>query len=152
LTIEIAVDSSVIIKWFKRGEEYEREALRLRDDVLSGSITLVVSEWVFLEVVRGLVKAGFPRDRVVQAYDVLKEMANLGFIEVIPIHALLDKAKELIIELNLYASDAVNLASALVKRVNMVSEDKHLLRESVKNYVKKFGIDIVKLRELYPSQ
>lgn len=152
MTIEIAVDSSVIIKWFKRGEEYEREALRLRDDVLSGSITLVVSEWVFLEVVRGLVKAGFPRDRVVQAYDVLKEMANLGFIEVIPIHALLDKAKELIIELNLYASDAVNLASALVKRVNMVSEDKHLLRESVKNYVKKFGIDIVKLRELYPSQ
>jgi len=149
LTVRVAVDSSVIVKWFKKGEEFEGEALTLRDNVLSGSIVLVMSEWVFLEVVRGLAKAGFTKDKVVQVHNVLREMANLGFIEVMSVHSLLEKAKELIVVLNLYASDAVNLASALMKRVNMVSEDKHLLRESVKNYVGKFGIKILRLKELY---
>ncbi len=149
MTVRVAVDSSVIVKWFKKGEEFEGEALTLRDNVLSGSIVLVMSEWVFLEVVRGLAKAGFTKDKVVQVHNVLREMANLGFIEVMSVHSLLEKAKELIVVLNLYASDAVNLASALMKRVNMVSEDKHLLRESVKNYVGKFGIKILRLKELY---
>jgi len=34
LAIKIAVDSSVIVKWFKKGEEFEREALVLKDEVL----------------------------------------------------------------------------------------------------------------------
>lgn len=33
--MEICVDSSVIVKWFKVGEEHEREASRLRDEALS---------------------------------------------------------------------------------------------------------------------
>lgn len=86
---------------------------------------------------------------MVQAYNVLKEMANLGFIEVTPVYTLLEKARELIVELNLYASDAVNLAATLMKQVNLVSEDKHLLRETVKSYVGKFGIKIISLKELY---
>ena len=149
LAIKIAVDSSVIVKWFKKGEEFEREALVLKDEVLSGTITLIMSEWVFLEVVRGLTKAGYPKDKVIQAYDILKEMVYLGFIEVVPVTTLLEKAKELVVELNLYASDAVNLASALMKKVDVISEDKHLLRNSVKNYAKKFGVRIYSLREFY---
>ena len=67
----------------------------------------------------------------------------------VSVTTLLEKAKELVVELNLYASDAVNLASALMKKVDVISEDKHLLRNSVKNYAKKFGVRIYSLREFY---
>ncbi|KPV65449.1 MAG: hypothetical protein AOA65_0148 [Candidatus Bathyarchaeota archaeon BA1] len=85
MSIRVGVDSSVIIKWFKKGEEYEPEALRLRDDVLSMHIKPIMSEWVYLEVVRGLVRAGYPKDTVVQAYHTLKDMAEMGFIEITPV-------------------------------------------------------------------
>ncbi len=147
----IVVDSSVIIKWFKRGEEFEEEALRFRDDVLSETIRPIISEWVYLEVVRGLIKAGFPRGKVIQAYNTLKEMSDLVFIEVLPVSSLLDEAKNLEIELKLYASDAVNLAPAITLSLNMLSEDKHLHRKSVREFVEKRGLRIYRLKDLYPS-
>jgi predicted nucleic acid-binding protein len=55
------VDSSVLVKWFKKGEEFDEEATRLREEVLNGSITLTVSEWTLLEVARALMKVDFPR-------------------------------------------------------------------------------------------
>ncbi|RLI20833.1 VapC toxin family PIN domain ribonuclease, partial [Candidatus Bathyarchaeota archaeon] len=42
MTLRIAVDSSVIVKWFKKGEEFEEEALKFRDDVFSGRINAVI--------------------------------------------------------------------------------------------------------------
>ena len=140
----------MIVKWFKKGEAFEREALKLRNDVLSGVIiNLVMSEWVYLEVVRGLTKAGFPGDRIIQAYNILEEMADLGFIEAIPISRLLNKARDLEIQLKLYASDAVNIASALVNSVDMLTEDRHLLRKPVKDSMKKLGLKVLRLKDLY---
>lgn len=151
MNTKMAVDSSIIVKWFKKGEEFEEEALRIRSDVLSGVINLVISEWVYLEVVRGLVKVGLPEDSIVQAYNTLKEMVNLGFIEAVPISRLLDEAKELEIKLKLYTSDAVNLAPALVNSINMLSEDRHLLRESVRDFMEKLGLKILQLKNIYGS-
>ncbi len=149
MTTKLAIDSSVIVKWFKRGEEFEEEALKLRNDVLSGVINPIISEWVYLEVIRGLVKAGFPESSIVQAYSTLREMADLGFIEAVPVSRLLNKAKELEIKLKLYASDAVNLAPALVNSINMLSEDRHLHRKSVKDFMEKLGLKILRLKDLY---
>ncbi len=146
---EVAVDSSVLVKWFKKGEEFEREALRLKDDVLAGTVIIVISEWVYLEIVRGLLKANFPKNKIIQAYDLLRDMTKLGFIEAIQISDLLDEAKELEIELNLYASDAVNLAPAIIYSIDMITEDKHLLRKSVKEFARKHGVDILTLKEYY---
>lgn len=152
MTTRIVVDSSVIVKWFKKGEELEKEALRLRDDVLSGTVNIVMSEWVYLEVVRGLVKTGFPEDKITQAYNTLREMADLGFMEAAPVSTLLEKAKELEIRLNLYASDAVNLAPALINSMDMLSEDKHLLRRSVEDFMEKLGLKILRLKDFYAKQ
>ena len=145
----IAADSSIIVKWFKKGEEFEEEALRLRDDVLLGAIELVISEWVYLEVIRGLVKANFPKSRVAEAYSILKEMARLGFMEVVPVSRVLDKAVELEVQLKLYASDAVNLATALLYSVDLLSEDRHLLRDSVRNFMKRLGLRVLQLKDFY---
>lgn len=76
-------------------------------------------------------------------------MVNLGFIEAIPISDLLEKAKELEIRLRLYASDAVNLAPALINSVNMVSEDRHLLCSHVKNLMETLRLKIFRLKDLY---
>ncbi|HID90883.1 TPA: PIN domain-containing protein [Candidatus Bathyarchaeota archaeon] len=151
MTVRIAMDSSVIVKWFKKGEESEREALKLRDETLSSAISLTMSEWVYLEVVRGLVKAGFPEAKIIQAYSTLRDMASLGFIETIPVSDLLEKAKEIEIKLRLYASDAVNLAPALMSSADMLTEDRHLLRRSVRDFMGRRGLRILRLKDLYPA-
>ena len=151
MSIKICVDSSVVVKWFKKGGEYEGEALRLRDEVLSSRVSVTICEWVYLEVVRALVKAEYPKAKVVRAYEILKEMADLGFINTVPLHDILEKARDLEIELNLYSSDAVNLATAVLSSQNMLTEDKHLLRENVRNYLKKLSLKIVRLKEFYSS-
>lgn len=104
---------------------------------------------MYLEVVRGLVKTGFSEDKIIKAYNTLREMADLGFIEVVPVSILLEKAKELEIVLNLYASDAVNLAPALVNSINMLSEDKHLFHSSVKDFIENVGLRIFNLKDFY---
>ena len=76
--MRVTADSSVIVKWFKKGEEFEKEALKLRDDVLSGVIGLIMSEWVYLEVIRALVKAGFQEAKVVEAYSTLRGYGRSG--------------------------------------------------------------------------
>lgn len=145
----VSMDSSVIVKWFKKGEDHEREALKFRDDILAGAVAPVVSEWVFLELVRALVKTEYPKAKVMQAYETFKEMIELGFIRTVPISNLLDKAKDLEVELRLYAADAVSLSVSVLNSVNMLTEDKHLLQRSVKNYMEKLGLKIIKLGEFY---
>lgn len=152
MTLRIAVDSSVIVKWFKKGEEFEEEALKFRDDVFSGSINAVISEWGYLEVVRGLVKIGLQENMIGRAYNTLKEAAYLGFIEVIPVSNLLDEAKKLEVRLRLYASDAVNLATALKNSINMLSEDRHLHSKSVGDYLVKRGLRVFRLKDLYKTR
>jgi len=151
LSIRVGIDSSIIVKWFKKGEEHEKEALKLRDDTLSAIVNPILSEWVYLEVVRALVKAKYPKAKIIQSYDTLKEMAELGFIMVIPVSSLLEKAKDLEIELNLYASDGVNLSAAVLNSRNMLTEDRHLLQKSVKSFMEKLGLKISRLDEFYPA-
>ncbi len=138
-----------MVKWFKVGEEYEREALMLRDEVLSMRIIPVISEWAYLEVVRALVKANYPKAKIIQTYDTLKEMAEIGLIKVISLFNLLGKAKDLEIDLDLYASDAVNLAVAVLQSRSMLTEDRHLLKESVKKYMEVLGLRIIRLNEFF---
>jgi len=40
----LVADSSVIVKLFKKGETFEKEALKLQGDVIHSRITPVISE------------------------------------------------------------------------------------------------------------
>jgi predicted nucleic acid-binding protein len=139
------------VKWFKKGEEYEREALRLRDETLSSTVNLIICEWVYLEIVRALVKAKYPKAKIVEAYKILREMADLGFINTVPVHEILDKSKDIEMELDLYASDAVNLATAVLSSKNMLTEDKHILQDNVRKYLDKLGLKTIRLKEFYST-
>ena len=58
-------------------------------------------------------------------------------------------AKELEIRLKLYASDAIHLALAIEKSIDLLTEDRHLLREEIKDYMTKRGLKILRLSDLY---
>jgi len=143
----LALDASVVAKWFKKGEEFEREALSLRDKILGSEIHTVTSEWLLLEVVRALVKVDYPMDKIEEAYSILKEITSLGFIEAVPVGKALDKAKEVEISLSLFASDAVYLATAIINHATLISEDKHLLNRDAVNYAQREGSKIISLKE-----
>lgn len=142
----LALDASVAVKWFKKGEEGEKQALSIRDEVFTASTVAVAPHLLLLEVVRALVKVDYPRGKIEEAYSTMKEAATLELIKLIPVQMLLDKAKEIEIELKLFASDATYLAAAITERKNLLSDDSHLLKQNVREYAEKQGIHILPLK------
>lgn len=145
----LALDSSVIVKWFKKGEESEEEAQKLKQGLLSSAFGAFSSELLNLEVCRGLVKARYPTKKVQEAYAILHEMNELGFIESVPTAMLHEVGKELVIELKLYVADAITLAVARSKSVDLLTEDKHLLKQDAKKMMKGNGLKVITLKEFY---
>ncbi len=94
----------------KKGEEFEQEGLKLREDILSSTLDALTSELTRLEVCRALVKAGYPREKVEETFAALSEMESLGFVTPVPLATLANEAMNLIIALNLYAADSLVLA------------------------------------------
>jgi len=141
----IAVDASIVVKWFKKGEAHEQQALKVREDIFTTRLHAVAPEWLFLEIVRALVKIDYPKNKIEEAYASLKEATSLDLIEVVPMSRSLDKAKEAEIELKLFASDAAYLATAITYSADFLTEDKHLLNKRVSTYAEKEGIRILTL-------
>ncbi|MEM3551562.1 MAG: hypothetical protein QXV01_10800 [Candidatus Bathyarchaeia archaeon] len=149
MSLKICIDSSIIVKWFKKGEEHEREALKLRDETLSSTVNPIICEWAYLEVVRALVKAGYTKAKIIQAYKILKEMAELGFINTVPVHNLLEKAKDLEKWNQPIRLRRCKPYNSNVKLKNMLTEDKHLLQENVRNHMEKLGLKVTRLKEFF---
>ncbi|MEM3381789.1 MAG: type II toxin-antitoxin system VapC family toxin [Candidatus Bathyarchaeia archaeon] len=126
---KISLDASIVVKWFKKGEAHERQALKVRDDIFTMKVHAIAPELLLLEVVRALVKIGYP-----------------NLIELAPMCGLLDKAKEVEVELSLSASDATYLAASIVHNADLLTEDKHLLGNHVLKYAEKDGIHILSLK------
>ncbi len=150
--MSLALDSSVVVKWFKKGEELEDEALRLRNEILSSGLKAVASELMPLEVCRALIKAGYEKGKVNEAYATLKELFEYGFIEPVSVKDVRDEAEELLSELGLHVIDAINLATAIVSSTSLLTEDRHLLKRKVKELMEREGLKVVSLREFIASR
>lgn len=145
LSVTIAIDASIAVKWFKKGERGEEQALIVREEIFTGKKRAIAPAWLLLEVVRGLVKIDYPKEKVQEAYSALREAASLDLIEIVPINALLDKAKDAVIDLKLFASDAAYLAVAITEHADLLTDDEHLLKQRVLDYAEKEGIHILRL-------
>ncbi len=145
----VSTDSSVLVKWFKKGEEKEELAMRLKDDVLDEKIILLCSEWVQLEIIRALVKANYPQDKIKETKEFLADAGSLGLIRFVKVSEAKEFALEVIYSLNLYAADAIMLATAIVKNVDLITEDSHLLKKKVMKYAREHGIRILTLDSYY---
>jgi predicted nucleic acid-binding protein len=142
------LDSTVVVKWFKEGEEHEEEATELRKRILSSEVAAAASEVMPLEVCRALVKAGYDSARVRRAYATLTEMSELGFLKLVPASSTSSSASEGIIGLGLYVADALVLAAALSISADLVTEDKHLLKQSVHKRMSQGSLRVLRLRDL----
>jgi len=143
--LKICTDVSVVIEWFKKGEIKGRFALKLKDDVLDEKVSLICSEWVLLEVIRALTKIRYPKEKIRDAETFLLGLEAGGFVEIVNISSVRKLASEIIYKLNLYALDTVILAIVLYKKVDLITENEHLLKKRVVDYAKKNKLKILTL-------
>jgi len=102
---------------------------------------------VLLEVTRGLAKAGYKEKASLEAWSSLTDMARVGVLSLLRVSELLQEARDAVIKIRLYASDAVALASAIRSQTPLVTDDRHLLNESVKKYALARSTEILRLSE-----
>jgi predicted nucleic acid-binding protein len=72
------LDASVVVKWFKKGEPYESEAMAIYGMIRELETDAVTSEWTALEVVRGLTKVGYPKEKIEASYEIIMELSGTG--------------------------------------------------------------------------
>ena len=143
------IDASISVKWFKKNEAYEKEALYLLERIKSFDIMCNANEWIILETVRGLVKAKYPEEEIDKAYDSLMELMNTRAIRRIRVSEILPLAKSIEKDLKLYAADAVHLATAIGTGSRVLwTEDKHLHKKKVKEFTRNRGLEILRLEKV----
>ncbi|KAF5414822.1 MAG: PIN domain-containing protein [Euryarchaeota archaeon] len=146
----ICLDASVVVKWFKSGEDKEDLALRLRDEILSFECETVFNEWLILEIVRALTKAEYSFDDAVSSVHDLRDMHQIDVVRIIPVSGVLDLAYVLEHNFRLYAADAVHLATAIgTNSKYLISEDHHLLRSRIKRFASSRNLTVASLDEFY---
>jgi predicted nucleic acid-binding protein len=155
----IVLDSSVVTKWFKPGERYEAEARDLRGRIERKEVEAVISELVFLEVVRGLKNAqvrdpalGITDAAIDAAYDALTALVRAGSLVESAVSDVKLRTKEIIMRLGLFMADAVQLATAVnwsaAGAKYFAVDDRHFMTADVRNYANGFGVAIVDLPTL----
>ncbi len=107
------VDASVVVKWFHEGEEYREQALDIRNRIIDFDSEFVMSYYGLLEVIRAMVKNGFPKKVIEDSFESLNDLFEIGALKSVDLDEVIFLAKDVEIELNLYASDAVHIASAI---------------------------------------
>ncbi|MBI3921070.1 MAG: type II toxin-antitoxin system VapC family toxin [Armatimonadetes bacterium] len=147
----IALDASVAVKWFKPGERFQAEAEELLNLLSGFRIEAIGSEWLPLEVVRGLKRAqqevpdlAIEDSDIHAAYDAIVALHRCGALLEVPVGEVRALAKNAEISLGLYAADAVHLATAVHLGARLlVTDDHHLLSPLVKAYAAPSGVAVV---------
>ncbi len=102
-----------------------------------------------MEVVRAMVKAGYPKQKVNDAFDEIFEMMNIGALRKVPVSDVLHLAKSIELNYSLYAADAVHIATAIHTNASMLwTEDHHMQKESLKELFRNHSIEVKSLKDL----
>ena len=144
------------MKWFRRGERHESEALELRERIERRKVEVAANEVVSLEVVRGLKNAQTRQpallisdDEVEAGFATMEAMFRTGVLVECPVAEVKTIAKDVEMSLGLFMADALHLATAIHLRAEFfVVDDQHFLSPAVVNYTASMGVQIVNLPEL----
>ena len=143
------IDTSIIAKWFKKSEEQRAESLKLRQRVIDFDVEFVFSQYGVLELVRALVKDKYPREDIEDSYQSIHDLFEVNALSSVPIESVIPLVKDLEIDLNLYAGDALHLASAIDYACRIFwSADHHHLKEKTRNYMRKYNIEMKSLDDI----
>ena len=152
----IALDASVVVKWFKPHERFEAEAQSLLNLIGSFKVEALASEWLSLEVVRGLKRAqqevpalAISDEDIHAAYEAIETLFRSGALLEVPVSEVKTLTKNAEIALGLYAADALHLATAIYLGARwLVTDDSHLLSVPVQEYASASGVAIVNPAEV----
>ena len=143
------LDTSCIIKWFKEDEEYHDESLKLRERILNFETEFVMSYYGLLELIRALAKNKYPREKIEESFQSMYDFYGIGALRNVRIEEVLYLVRDIEIELNLYASDALHVACAVHSGCKVFwSEDSHHLKEKTKEYMRTRGIMVRTLKQI----
>ena len=116
------IDASVILKWFV-DEAGKEEALRLREEYLSGKISIVIPDLLFLEVINAL---RYKNKKEKGLNDVITALNEYQFHTERLSEFLLKSAISISLEYNLTLYDAVYAALAQLHGCQLITADKEL--------------------------
>jgi len=134
--VSFTVDASVCARWLVPGEEYETQAVRLRDDYAEGRVELYAPSLLVFEVLNVLWK--IVNGGMMRAEDAV--VLCEAFVKVAPRVASLDledlkNALEAAMTKHVSFYDASYIATALKTKSTLVTADKNLF-EVAKGYIK----------------
>lgn len=142
------IDTSIAVKWFHKGESFENEANLLLQRIIELDGDFAVNELLLLEVVRALVKVGYSKDKVNEAFDDLVELINVGALRQIPVSDVIHLAKFIEIEYTLYAADAVHIATAIHTNASILwTEDHHMQKKSLNGLFRNHLLEVKSLKD-----
>lgn len=75
------LDTSCVIKWFKKNEEYHEKSLELRERILNFETELVMSYYGLLELIRALVKSKYPKERIEESFQNMYDLYEIGALK-----------------------------------------------------------------------
>ena len=143
------LDTSVIVKWFKKNEEHRKESLKLRKRIINFESEFVISYFGLLELVRALVKNKYPKEQINECFQSMHDLYEINALKSARIEGALFLAKDIEIDLKLYAGDALHLASAINYGCKIFwSEDHHHLKDKTREYMRKYNIEVKSLKDI----
>lgn len=120
----LLLDSSVIIKWFRKGEEFHAHALKVRQRYLDGHLLLAALDLSFYEIANVLrYKPDLNASDVEQA---VKSLWDMG-LRLVPVTStILATAIQMAYKFDLTVYDAAFLAATDEAEVPLVTADRKL--------------------------
>ena len=125
----VLLDSSVVLKWFRKDEVWRDEALRLRQAYLDGHILICVPDLLIYEIANVLrYKPGLTRRQVQEALDSLFDM-QIRIIEIS--HEVIRQAIHLAYSYDITVYDATFVATAESLNIQFITADDKLSQKIV---------------------
>lgn len=143
------IDTTIIAKWFHKGEAYDAESHILLEKIIDLEHDFVVNEWALLEVTRAMVRAGYIKQKVNDAFDEIFEMMNIGALRKIAVSDVIHLAKSIELNYSLCTAEAVHIATAIHTNASILwTEDKQIHKESLKDLFRDHSIEVRSLKGL----
>jgi predicted nucleic acid-binding protein len=121
------IDASTVAKWFLE-EEYTPQALRLRDDFVSGALPLVAPSMLLFEVLNALRFSGVFKKKELR--EIARALGIYGFELCDLVGDFAERTVRVAVEKDLTIYDASYIALAELHKVDLYSADWKIVKSS----------------------
>lgn len=132
---KIVLDCSVIIKWFfTEGEERILQAKKLRDECITGRLTILAPELLFLEVINASILG--KKATSLEVERILNFLLNVNLVIIPATEELFSKVAYYSRKYKISAYDSVYIALAKEQDMLLITEDQKLINKTKLKFIK----------------